>query len=491
MTDLSPQQLAVVTSDAARKKCIAGAGTGKTRLLVGQIAYWIERGVPPDQIMATTFTRRAGEELRRRVMYETGAELGWVGTIHAFCLETLWDSGRYLVPLDAVDLRLVVEHVATDMKLTSADMGAVVRWISGDSKAKAISGVERGLAGEVRTYMMRNKLVWIGDMLKVWLAAFVRDEKLRAVSKARAGWILFDEYQDSCDEEVRIHEALEPESIIVVADARQAIYQFRGASPKWMNEFDGELHELTTNYRSCTSIVAEGNRVAPPGYAPMVANREEPGLVVTWTGSPDERGDLLESLVADSETPVYVLARTNRELAQWGRDLKHAGMDVLVVSTKMDPYDTKDWRSAYACARWVMDRNNPWLTTAVSALAATGRVDLEWIQFDVEETDSMHRLCLALPALADVADKAKRMTVRDYAFWYGARDLQDQLPDDEDAPDVVCLSAHGSKGLEFDTVVLADVGGRLGGREGEGEKELLYVGVTRAVEKLVMEIRDV
>jgi len=488
--DLSPQQLAVVESTTAHKKVIAGAGSGKTRLLVAQVVYWLAQGVDPAEITAVTFTRRAGEELRRRIYEEVGVELGWVGTIHAFCLDTMWDAGHFLIPLDAVELGLVVEHVATDMKLLSAKLKNVVKWISGDSKTKSISGADRVLAGAVRTFMASNQLVWVGDMLTTWLRAFVTDVGLQAISKARTRCTVWDEHQDSCESEMRILEGLAPDRVVVVADPRQAIYQFRGASPKWTAMFAGEVHELSINYRSCPEIVEESNRVAPHGYAPMIAHRGDKGTVSTWTGAPHERGNLLQELVADSDSPVYVLARSNRELAQWGRDLDRAGLDVLVVSTKMDPYDTKDWRNAYACARWVMDRNNPWITTSVAALAATGVVDLDWIQFDVEEDSSMHRMCLALPALADVSDKVKQMTVREYTFWYGDRDIADQLTDDDDGPEVVCISAHKSKGLEFETVVLADVGGRLGGREGEGEKELLFVAVSRAMDRLVLEVKS-
>jgi len=490
MLPLTPEQQAAVVCTDRRKKVVAGAGTGKTHLVVGQVQDWLDHGVLPETIAAVTFTRRAGEELRFRVRNATGQDLGFVGTIHAFCLETLWEAGHNVIPVDPVDLDLVIQHVADDMRLSTANLKDVAKAVTGDLKRKGgLTGADAALHASVLGHMADNRLVWVGDMLTVWIDAFNNDADLQRLARYRAQFVVWDEYQDSNDDEVVIHGLLDPEVLMVVGDPRQAIYQFRGADPVHMQRFQGASFDLTVNHRSVQSIVATANDVAPPGLPPMSARRTEAGAVDRIDAEGMDRSlSSVAALLDAGRRPVHILCRSNREVAAWGRSLERGGVRVHVMSSRMDPYSTPVWRDAYVAARWVLDPNNEWVNTTIATMAAQGRLDMDWLRYDVTTDDVMNRLLMGLPALATTPDPARQMPVADFVTWYSHRDLQDQLPGDGADPDVVIMTVHASKGLEFDTVLLADVGGRLGGRTAVDEVNLLYVGVTRARDHLVLEV---
>ena len=477
---LTQEQAAIIESEASHKVVVAGAGTGKTFVLVEQIVRWIDDGVDPGTMMAVTYTRRAGEELRSRVLERTGETIGYVGTIHSWCLAKLWKAGIPVTPLESLELAMVVDMIAERSSMTSVNAKRVCKLLDGDLRRPSTE--ESSLATLVMQYMHEQHLVLVGALPRLWLTMARMRPVALTRARASACCIMWDEYQDSDPREEAILDVLQPDLSFVVGDHRQAIYQFRGGDSSLLARREGERFPLTINRRSCAEVVNLANRVAIHG-AELSAWHDEPGLI-------ERDEDLFDGCLwplLDEDETVHVLCRTNREVRRVGYECADRGVSCHVVSRDLDPYAAPEWIDAYSMARYVMAPECEWTRDRVMKMQD---VDVGWLNDSIYGNDTMHRMMMAHPVLRNKDDaRVRAMQVSEFIRWYGKRDLQDQLPDEADAPAVVAMTVHASKGLEFDRVVLADVGRKLGGKKGEEERNVLYVGITRA--KSVLALNEV
>ena len=283
-----PQQRAVACLQGPLL-IVAGAGSGKTRVLTFRIANLLEHGVPPYRILAITFTNKAAREMRERVdaLIGDAAQDVWLSTFHSFCARflrmELEHYGRYaknFVIYDAADskglIRECLKELNIDEKHTAP--GAVQAHIS-DAKnrlldvaaftAQATDFFAEQVAKIYALYqskLQENNALDFDDLLMLTVELLTKNEELRTKYQKKFQYILVDEYQDTNGAQYAITKLLAAEhrNICVVGDADQSIYGWRGADMRNIMNFEKDYPEATVilleqNYRSTKNILAAAN----------------------------------------------------------------------------------------------------------------------------------------------------------------------------------------------------------------------------------------
>jgi DNA helicase-2/ATP-dependent DNA helicase PcrA len=288
---LNPEQRDAVTTTEGPLLVLAGAGTGKTRVITSRIAHLLSKKVKPEAILAMTFTNKAAGEMRARVAKLVGkkrAERLTIGTFHAFCLATLreecarlgWAKGFTIC--DAADQRSTLKKVLRELHVAEATLqpGLLQSKISllknkrvdpsaflesaKDSEDELIGRAWRrynDVLGGTRRVDFDDLLVKTGELL--------RDHPdLRKAFEERYRYVLVDEYQDTNGAQYEIVKLIAGghRNLCVVGDDDQSIYGWRGADVGKILSFDRDFHgakvvKLETNYRSTRSILGVANRL--------------------------------------------------------------------------------------------------------------------------------------------------------------------------------------------------------------------------------------
>ncbi|NIH82590.1 MULTISPECIES: DNA helicase PcrA [Amycolatopsis] len=329
LADLNPAQREAVTHTGAPLLVVAGAGSGKTRVLTRRIAYLLaERGVHPGEIMAITFTNKAAAEMRERVGELVGrrANAMWVSTFHSMCVrllrreaKTLDMSSNFSI-YDADDTRRLVTLVARDLDIDPKryPARALAVHISNhkneltdpeDATAKASNDLERRVAEVYTEYQRRLRLANafdFDDLIMRTVELFQAFPDVAEHYRRRFRHVLVDEYQDTNHAQytlvrelvgtTRTEGGVEPAELCVVGDADQSIYAFRGATIRNIEEFERDFPDARTilleqNYRSTQTILSAANAVISRN-----PNRRDKRL---WTDSGD--GEKIGVYVADNE----------------------------------------------------------------------------------------------------------------------------------------------------------------------------------------------
>ena len=250
---------------------IAGPGTGKTRTLVGRAAYLVnERGVDPSSITAVTFTNKAAREMKQRLVglfKEPGADrMPFVGTFHAICLDLVSELSPEVRPTivdRASALALVIDILPAGHAMKAS---AIVRDISllkaGGPRAMAGAAPEfQSVFNEYQRRLARFNAMDFDDILLGALQTLQRDEASAQQVRRRFGHLLVDEFQDINEVQyllIRQWAAINGE-LFVIGDPNQAIYGFRGASPRYFDALvkdfpDARVITLDRNYRCPASV---------------------------------------------------------------------------------------------------------------------------------------------------------------------------------------------------------------------------------------------
>ena len=323
-----PQQRAVACLQGPLL-IVAGAGSGKTRVLTFRIANLLEHGVPPYRILAITFTNKAAREMRERVdaLIGDAAQDVWLSTFHSFCARflrmELEHYGRYaknFVIYDAADskglIRECLKELNIDEKHTAP--GAVQAHIS-DAKnrlldvaaftAQATDFFAEQVAKIYALYqskLQENNALDFDDLLMLTVELLTKNEELRTKYQKKFQYILVDEYQDTNGAQYAITKLLAAEhrNICVVGDADQSIYGWRGADMRNIMNFEKDYPEATVilleqNYRSTKNILAAANAVIENNLA-----RKKKEL---WTDNPTgDRITIYEGATEKNEASYIV-----------------------------------------------------------------------------------------------------------------------------------------------------------------------------------------
>ena len=299
LDDLNPAQRAAVEHAGSPLLIVAGAGSGKTRVLTYRIAHLLaHRGAQPGEILAITFTNKAAGEMKERVAALVGprARTMWVSTFHSMCVRILRAEAKTLglkstfSIYDQADSQRLMTMVCRDLDLDpkrypSRAMLAQVSNLKNELvdpdawAARAGSGIEKVLAEAYSAYQTRLRQAHALDFDDLIMTTV---GLLQAFPAAAEHWrrrfrhVLVDEYQDTNHAQYALVRelvgpqtqppALPPAELAVVGDADQSIYAFRGATIRNILEFERDYPDATTilleqNYRSTQTILSAANAV--------------------------------------------------------------------------------------------------------------------------------------------------------------------------------------------------------------------------------------
>jgi DNA helicase-2/ATP-dependent DNA helicase PcrA len=293
LTGLNGPQRDAVTHAGSPLLIVAGAGSGKTRVLTHRIAYLLaERDVHPGQIIAITFTNKAAGEMKERVAHLVGprARLMWVSTFHSACVRILRAEHEHaglkstFSIYDADDSRRLMQLVGRELDLdpkryTSRGLAAQVSNLKNELvgpeefKDRARGPQERAVAEAYELYQRRLReahALDFDDIIMATVHLFQSHPHVAEAYRRRFRHVLVDEYQDTNHAQYQLIKELigvdNPGELCVVGDADQSIYAFRGATIRNILEFERDYPDARTilleqNYRSTQTILSAANAV--------------------------------------------------------------------------------------------------------------------------------------------------------------------------------------------------------------------------------------
>lgn len=338
LAGLNPVQQTIVRDTEGNKLILAGAGSGKTRVLTHRIAYLMTQNVPPWQILAVTFTNKAAREMRERVVQLAGTEARevWMGTFHSVCIRMLARFGseigidKFTIIDDTDQKKLIKEVIALMDSNFEVD---VIKKVISDAKNELVTpemllevaknGNEQALAHMYEAYEEKkteNNYLDYDDCISKAVLLFENSQAARDHYQHQFRYVMTDESQDTNRAQFKLlmHLSAHHENLFAVADVDQSIYKFRGAEMENIINFntffpETKLYKLEQNYRSTDAIVQASNAV--------ILNNKERLDKTAFTDK--ELGDLITVYQADDDTrEADFVARTiqhvrRRKDASW------------------------------------------------------------------------------------------------------------------------------------------------------------------------------
>ena len=393
LQQLNPEQRRAVLQTEGPLLILAGAGSGKTRVISYRAAYLIGDGhAEPHEVLAVTFTNKAAEEMRERVERLLTADCGrlWISTFHAFCARMLRREGpaiglsRDFVIYDSSDQLAVVRRALRELDIDDKLLPAR-QALSLISQAKnqmvdpetfrGESWSARGeLAADVydryRRALTEANAVDFDDLLLRTVELFATVESVRRRYSEQFRFIMVDEYQDSNQPQYRLirHLADHHRNLCVVGDPDQSIYKWRGADLRNIMDFEQDFSEATVirleqNYRS-TQVILD----AASGLIRQNRNRKEKRLWTDRAGGAPIRyfrgGDELEEAdfvtarlreaLATEAARLGVLYRTNAQSRALEDALIREGLPYKIIGS-VRFYERKEIKDALAYLRLLMN----------------------------------------------------------------------------------------------------------------------------------------
>ena len=392
LSQLNPEQRQAVLHTDGPLLILAGAGSGKTRVIASRAAYLIAEGhAEPDRLLAVTFTNKAAEEMRGRVerLVDTGDRRLWISTFHALCARVLRREGgvgltRDFVIYDSSDQLAVVRQILRDLNIDDKllpprqALSAISRaknqmvppgelqqesWSArGELVVKVYEGYRRAL-GRANALDFDDLLLRTKELLET--AAPVRRRYAE-----RFRFVMVDEYQDTNAPQYRLIRLLTDEhrNLCVVGDPDQSIYKWRGADLRNILDFERDFPDATVvrlerNYRSTQVIldaagaVIRQNRNRPEKR--LWTDRTGGALIRCFRGGDDlEEADFvtarLREALAGNETPIGVLYRTNAQSRALEDALIREGIAYKIVGS-VRFYERREIKDALAYLRLLIN----------------------------------------------------------------------------------------------------------------------------------------
>ena len=397
LDQLNAAQRAAVEYNAGPHLVIAGAGSGKTRVLTYKIAYLLEQGIHAGNILALTFTNKAAREMKSRIANLVGEQVArylWMGTFHSICTRILCQEAEILgytrdfTIYDTTDSKSVIKHIVKDMQLDEKTYkpNVILSRIS-LAKNQLLSPTSYS---SNREYTMQDRFARIPEVSRIYMeynrrlkacnamdfddllfmtnTLFKKNEDVLRKYQDYFRYILVDEYQDTNYSQYLIVKRLaEPDNhICVVGDDAQSIYSFRGANIENILTFqkgyaDAKLFKLERNYRSTQTIVNAANSLIRHnrGQIPKAVYSElalgDRLQLTTYMSDRDEgkavaqQVKLLYRQGYDYES-IAVMYRTNAQSRVIEDELRHLGIPYRIYGG-MSFYQRKEIKDAIAYFR--------------------------------------------------------------------------------------------------------------------------------------------
>ena len=533
LSDLNSDQKKAVTHWGSPLLILAGAGSGKTRVLTYRVAWLInEMGISPENILVQTFTNKASEEMMKRVEKLVGRNGVMGGTFHGFCARLLRRDNPDFVIFDEADqidtIKQAMMAVGVDPKAVKPS--SVLHTIS-QTKNELIGPTEYAdyARGDFQKMVVRVYMAY-QQLLKKYKAMDFDDLLIEAVKllreqpEERWKYILVDEYQDTNKAQYEITKLLAKKhrNLTVVGDAAQAIYSWRGADYRNLLLLKQDFPDLTTinleqNYRSTQVILDAANKV-------ISKNKNHP-ILKLWTAK--NGGEKISVYEAESESDeaayvinqvlgargqvlsdFAVLYRTNAQSRVFEEAFLHAGIPyVLVGGTRF--YERKEIKDVVCYLRLVMNPEDDVAKKRAEKLGKTRLAKLE-----PSGTKTIEILDSVLKSTGYI-ELFKPDEEEDLARLENIKELRSVAMEFPELPEflenialtereanrrrssgsaVTLMTLHAAKGLEFKNVFLVGMEEGLfphsralmDAEQMEEERRLAYVGMTRAMDKLCL-----
>lgn len=340
---LNPEQRRAVESTEGPLLIMAGAGSGKTRVLTHRIAYLVrERSVNPYNILAITFTNKAAREMKSRIGNLMGgeAESIWISTFHSMCVRILRRDidrigyERNFTILDGSDQLSVIKGILKEKNvdpkkfeprgILASISNAKNELITASEYVKEASGFYDKMVGEVyekyEKKLKKNQALDFDDLIMVTIQLFERVPDVLEYYQRKFQYIHVDEYQDTNHAQYLLVKLLASrfKNLCVVGDSDQSIYGWRGADISNIMSFEKDYPNAKTilleeNYRSTKRILEAANRVIENN-----GNRKPKNL---WTSNAEGKKIFYHKALTEKEEAAYVVMKIQEEVNNSNRPL--------------------------------------------------------------------------------------------------------------------------------------------------------------------------
>ena len=404
LDNLNPNQKEAVIHDNGPCLVIAGAGSGKTRVLTYRIAHLIKKGIDPYSILALTFTNKASKEMKDRIEKIVGTEARslWMGTFHSIFARILRTEGYKIgyppnfVIYDTLDSKNLIKSIVKELNLDPKiyKENFVYNRIS-NAKNRLISPIEyknnpilqeedasslRPMISEIyKRYSERcfkSQAMDFDDLLYNTNILFADHIDILNKYQQLFQHVLIDEFQDTnyCQYLITKRLASVSRNIFVVGDDAQSIYAFRGAEIRNILKFEDDFDELKTikleqNYRSTKNIVNAANSVIDKNKSKISkevwTNNDEGELIsVKKSFSDNEEGKIVSNLIFEEKnrnqltnSNFAVLYRTNSQSRSIEEALRRIGLKYKVFGG-VSFYQRKEVKDLIAYLRFSINQND-------------------------------------------------------------------------------------------------------------------------------------
>lgn len=566
--ELNQEQRMAVTHEGSPLLVLAGAGSGKTKILVYRAIYLIDQlGVRPEEIVLLTFTNKAAEEMRARVkqmangkwqMAET--DIGFAGTFHTFCARMLRIYGELIglpnnyaiYDTDDSESALKMSIKKLELQPKNNRPGMFLHLISRlkndlvtkeELEASAGDEFSRKLSSVWRVYdeiLEKANAVDFDDLL-IKTVELLSLPAMQEKIAHRYNFVLVDEYQDTNKAQFQLTKLLatNPNGLMVVGDAAQAIYSFRGADFRNLTLLANEYPNLTTvrlprNYRSTQTILdAAYNVIANNTNHPVLKLEAEKALgdKIGAVEAIDEREEAMyvvkmaERLIENGGT-LGVLYRTNAQSRAIEEALIKRRIDYKLVGG-IRFYDRAEIKDLLAYLRVVYNQEDTISSLRIEKLGKRNKIKFEeWLdhnkkgligksprelleeiieetgymgRFDDRDEDDVARVENIKELLAVSGEFSKLAEFLESVALIQSEEMAERKARFRQGFDgqagkalVTMMTIHAAKGLEFDEVIIVGLEegllphsrSLLQKEDLEEERRLMYVAMTRARSRL-------
>jgi DNA helicase-2/ATP-dependent DNA helicase PcrA len=541
LNGLDPDQLAVVTAIRGPVCVIAGAGTGKTRVITNRIAYAINSGVTdPTKVLALTFTARAAGEMRARLR-TLGVPNVAARTFHSAALKQLlyfWPysfGGQFpkLLTTKSSFISQAIERAEIAIPAQAAslrELASEIEWakvleISPDTYQEAAIAASRSVrlpnsksesenleivAKVYEAYeslKKQERALDFEDILLLTVGMLEEDRGVRERVRDQYRFFTVDEYQDVSPLQQRLLNLWlgNREEICVVGDAAQTIYSFAGATSNFLLSFktrfpNAQTFRLSRGYRSTPEIINTANQIlrsanliSDHGNELSSANSHgDKPLINGFNTSGDEIafvvGAVVENISAGVDSSdIAILARTNAQLDQIKSALNNAKVASQIRSGErfFDRVDVRDAMRVIRSASVLPPEGGDWYEDLVSVLRPFG--DADYVNGFLRLAREMKEGSVELDSadLISPSNSKAKSSMRTFL-----RELEDRAEQNNPPtlPGVTLSTLHSAKGLEWNHLYLIGVSDGLlpmsNSNDLNEERRLFYVGVTRAKQNI-------